>query len=139
METVLMLFQIHDPKMVTGIGLGVLGATAISWAWVRGGHLINVKRFFQVTAIFLLLFMVQIGIYSFHEFSEAGVLPNSPVLHEATEPLSPTGIYGKWFSAIAISACGVWLIGAYVNDNLKRRTGGSIKGNSHPANRMAVR
>src|SRR5262249_1124154 len=33
METVLMLFQIHDPKLVTGVVLGVIGATAISWAW----------------------------------------------------------------------------------------------------------
>jgi high-affinity iron transporter len=120
METVLMLFQIHDPKLVTGVVLGVLGATAISWAWVNFGHLINVKRFFQVTSIFLLLFMVQIAIYSFHEFSEAGVLPNSQVLHEATEPFSPTGIYGSWFSTIAIGACAVWLIGAWISDTVKR-------------------
>jgi high-affinity iron transporter len=124
METVLMLFQIHDPKLVTGVVLGVLGATAISWAWVNFGHLINVKRFFQVTSIFLLLFMVQIAIYSFHEFSEAGVLPNSQVLHEATEPLSPTGIYGSWFSTIAIGACAVWLIGAWISDTMKRKSAG---------------
>ena len=124
METVLMLFQIHDPKLVTGVVLGVLGATAISWAWVNFGHLINVKRFFQVTSIFLLLFMVQIAIYSFHEFSEAGVLPNSQVLHEATEPLSPTGIYGSWFSTIAIGACAVWLIGAWISDTVKRHKSG---------------
>src|SRR5262249_8696591 len=77
METVLMLFQIHDPRLVTGVVLGLLGAIAISWGWVNFGHLINVKRFFQVTSIFLLLFMVQIGIYSFHELCEANVLPNS--------------------------------------------------------------
>jgi len=120
METVLMLFQIHDPKIVTGIVLGVVGATAISWAWVNFGHLINVKRFFQVTSIFLLLFMVQIAIYSFHEFSEAGVLPNSQVLHEATEPFSPTGIYGTWFSPIAIGISAIWLIGASISDTMKR-------------------
>ena len=124
METVLMLFQIqHDPKLVTGIVLGVIGATAISWSWVNVGHLINVKRFFQVTSIFLLLFMVQIGIYSFHEFSEARVLPNSEALHDATEPFSPDGIYGKWFSVVAIGACAVWLAGAKVNDSLKKGKG----------------
>jgi high-affinity iron transporter len=122
METVLMLFQIHDPKVVTGIVLGVVGATAISWAWVNFGHLINVKRFFQVTSVFLLLFMVQIAIYSFHEFSEAGVLPNSQVLHEATEPFSPTGIYGSWFSSIAIGVCAVWLVGAWISDTIKRKS-----------------
>src|SRR5215467_8320844 len=120
METVLMLFQIHDANLVTGIVLGVIGATAISWAWVHLGHLINVKRFFQVTSIFLLLFMVQIGIYSFHEFSEARVLPNSEALHDATEPFSPDGIYGKWFSVVAIGACAVWLAGAKVNDSQKK-------------------
>jgi high-affinity iron transporter len=122
METVLMLLQIHDAGLITGVLMGVIGATAISWGWVHFGHLINIRRFFQVTAIFLLLFMVQIGIYSFHEFSEAGILPNSAVLHEATEPLSPTGIYGSWFSIIAISACALWLVVAYVNDSLKKRS-----------------
>src|SRR5437870_2068330 len=66
METVLMLFQIHDASLVTGVALGVVAATAMAWSWVNFGHLINIRRFFQVTAIFLLLFMVQIGIYSFH-------------------------------------------------------------------------
>jgi high-affinity iron transporter len=121
METVLMLFQIHDPKLVTGIVLGVIGATAISWAWVNVGHLINVRRFFQVTSIFLMLFMVQIGIYSFHELSEARVLPNSEVLHDKTEVFSPEGLYGRWFSLIAIGACAVWLGGAWVNDSLKKQ------------------
>jgi high-affinity iron transporter len=120
METVLMLFQIHDTRIVSGVVLGVLGAMAISWAWANFGHLINVKRFFQVTSIFLMLFMLQIAIYSFHEFSEAGVLPNSAVLHEATEPFSPTGIYGSWFSTIAIAACVVWLAGAWLNDTIKK-------------------
>jgi high-affinity iron transporter len=139
METVLMLFQIQDSNLVTGVVLGVIGATAISWAWVHLGHLINVKRFFQVTSIFLLLFMVQIGIYSFHEFSEAGVLPNSAVLHEATEPLSPTGIYGSWFSIIAISVCAIWLIAAYVSDSLKRKSPPRIDQNPHATNRIAFR
>jgi len=122
METVLMLFQIpRDPRLFTGIALGVLGAAAISWGWVNFGHLINVKRFFQVTSIFLMLFMLQIAIYSFHELSEARVLPNSEVLHDATEPLSPEGIYGRWFSVVAIGACAVWLAGAKVNDTLKKR------------------
>src|SRR5689334_18250032 len=124
METVLVLFQIHDARLLTGVGLGVIGAVGISWAWANFGRLINVKRFFQVTSIFLLLFMVQIAIYSFHEFSEAGVLPNSQVLHEATEPFSPTGIYGTWFSPIAIGISAIWLIGAWISDTMKRKSNG---------------
>ncbi len=139
METVLMLFQIHDSNLITGVVLGVIGATAISWMWVKFGRMINIKRFFQVTAIFLLLFMVQIAIYSFHEFSEAGVLPNSPVLHEATEPFSPTGIYGSWFSTVAIGACAVWLIGAYVSDSLKKKSAAQVERDPQTTNRVAAR
>lgn len=117
METVLMLFQIHDASLFTGVALGVIGATAMALAWVNFGHLINIRRFFQVTAIFLLLFMVQVGIYSFHELSEAGVLPNSQALHDATEAYSPEGLYGKWFSVVAIGACALWLIGARIRDS----------------------
>src|SRR5437868_13856043 len=120
METVLMLFQIHDASLVTGVVLGVVGATSMALAWVNFGHLINIRRFFQVTAIFLLLFMVQVGIYSFHELSEAGIFPNSEALHDATEPFSPTGLYGRWFSLVAIGACAVWLGGAWVSDSLKK-------------------
>ncbi|HLE61640.1 MAG TPA: hypothetical protein VI750_00810, partial [Pyrinomonadaceae bacterium] len=78
-------------------------------------------RFFQVTGMFLLLFMVQVGIYSFHEFSEAGLLPNSEELHSATEKLSPDGLYGKWFSVLMVSFCGLWLIGGWLIDRLQSR------------------
>ena len=140
METVLMLFQVQGTNLFAGVALGVIGAIAISWAWVKFGRLINIKRFFQVTAIFLLLFMVQIAIYSFHEFSEAGILPNSAAFHEATEPLSPTGIYGSWFTIIAIGASAVWLVGAYVSDTLKKKAaGGQIKQNPRPSDHMALR
>ncbi len=63
--------------------------------------------------------MVQVGIYSFHEFSEAGLLPNSEMLHEATEKLSPDGLYGKWFSVVMIAVCALWLAGAWLKDRMK--------------------
>jgi high-affinity iron transporter len=121
METALLLLQIRDPQLVTGALLGLAAAGAFAWGWARFAHLINVKRFFQVTGIFLLLFMVQVGIYSFHEFSEAGLLPNSDVLHAATEKFSPDGLYGKWFSLLMISVCGVWLLGGWIVDRFQTR------------------
>jgi high-affinity iron transporter len=119
METALMLIQVHTGQRVLGAGLGLIAAGALAWTWARFGHLINMKRFFQVTGIFLLLFMVQVAIYSFHEFSESGVFPNSEALHEATENFSPDGIYGRWFSLIMVAACALWLLGAWVADRLK--------------------
>jgi high-affinity iron transporter len=81
METALLLMQVKDPNLINGALLGLLAAILFALGWARFGHLINVRRFFQVTGLFLLLFMVQISIYSFHEFSEAGLLPNSDFLH----------------------------------------------------------
>jgi high-affinity iron transporter len=119
METALLLMQVRDSQLVTGALLGIGAAGLFAWVWARFGHLINVKRFFQVTGIFLLLFMLQVGIYSFHEFSEAGLLPNSEVLHAATEKFSPDGLYGKWFSLVMISLCALWLMGGWLLDRLK--------------------
>ncbi|HKS11262.1 MAG TPA: FTR1 family protein [Pyrinomonadaceae bacterium] len=119
METALLLMQVKDPNLINGALLGLAAAILFALGWARFGHLINVKRFFQVTSIFLLLFMVQVAIYSFHEFSEAGVLPNSEFLHTATEKFSPDGLYGKWFSPIMIGICGLWLLGAWLIDRAK--------------------
>jgi high-affinity iron transporter len=122
METALMLMQVKDPNLISGALLGLLAAIAFAFGWARFGHLINIKRFFQVTGIFLLLFMVQVSIYSFHEFSEAGLLPNSDFLHEATEKFSPDGLYGKWFSPVMIGICALWLLGAWLIDRRATQT-----------------
>jgi len=119
METALMLLQVHGSEMLGGALLGLLAAAGFAWSWAKFGHLINVKRFFQVTGIFLLLFMLQVGIYSFHEFSEAGLLPNSEVLHAATEKFSPDGLYGKWFSLVMISVCALWLAIGWIADRIR--------------------
>jgi high-affinity iron transporter len=116
METALMLQQVRSPRLIWGALFGLAAAVSMAWAWGKFGHLINVRRFFQVTGIFLLLFMVQVAIYSFHEFTEAGVLPNSEALHVATEKFSPEGLYGQWFSLVMISVCAAWLLGAWLVD-----------------------
>jgi high-affinity iron transporter len=121
METALMLLQVRDPRLVSGALAGLVAASGLAWLWARFGHLINVKRFFQVTGIFLLMFMAQVAIYTFHEFAEAGLLPNSEVLHAATEKFSPDGLYGKWFSLVMIGICAVWLAAAWLVDRLRLR------------------
>lgn len=119
METALLLMQVKDPNLIQGALLGLAAAVAFAISWAKFGHLLNLKRFFQVTSIFLLLFMVQVAIYSFHEFTEAGLLPNSEALHIATEKYSPDGLYGKWFSPIMIGICALWLLGAWLLDRTR--------------------
>ncbi len=120
METALLLIQIHDPKIVSGILLGIFAAGAMAFLWGRFGYLINLKLFFQVTAIFLLLFVCQILIYSFHEFTEVGIFPHSEALHRATEPFSSQGLYGRWFSFLMSLVCAGWLAWAWIYERFKK-------------------
>ncbi len=120
METALMLLQVRDAHFVLGCLLGIGAAAAMSWAWAHYGHRLNLKRFFQVTGLFLLLFTAQIVFYSIHEFSEAELLPHSEAIHTATEPFSPVGVYGRWFSVAMVAICAAWLIVASLVD--RRRT-----------------
>ena len=120
METALMLTQVRG-RYLTGALLGLAGATLLAIAWARFGHLINMKRFFQVTSIFLLLFIFQIALYSFHEFAEAGVFgARSDSWHAATEVWSPEGLYGKWISLAIVAVSSFWLLVALVGDRLRR-------------------
>jgi len=120
METALMLIQVRTGRFILGSLLGIGGAALMSWGWAHYGHRINVKRFFQVTGLFLLLFALQIVFYAIHEFSEAGVLPNSEAIHNATEPFSPVGVYGKWFSVLMVGICAAWLFAMSMKDRLSR-------------------
>lgn len=114
METVLLLMQVHDQQVVTGVILGIGGALLMAFLWAKLGYLINLKAFFQVTAIFLLLFVGQILIYTFHEFTEVGLFPNSEYWHVATEPFSPDGRYGQWISTGTVVICFGWLVIAWL-------------------------
>lgn len=121
-ETALLLLQVRDPAFLAGAGLGLLSTALLVVLWVRCSHLINLKLFFQVTSIFLLLFLGQVLLYAFHELSEAGVLPASEAFHVATEPFSPDGRYGKWFSVITVAVCMGWLLVAWAGQRFRRVT-----------------
>ncbi len=111
MEMVLLLFQVRQvPHLIAGIAMGTFTAAAVALLWQQFGYLINWKRFFQITTIFLFLFIIQIAVQAFHEFSEARIFPNSDALHAATEAFSTEGIYGKWYGNITFAVCGIWLV-----------------------------
>jgi len=118
METALLLstlfLQEGDRALLIGGLLGVLGAGALAWAWIRYGRRINLGRFFQVTAIFLFIFTLQLLVYTMHEFFEAGVVPllDNEFWHAATEPYGPEGVYGVWLTYLMVIVPVCWL--AYI-------------------------
>lgn len=114
METALMIAslmgQTDATAMTVGALLGLLLAAALAWGWSRYGQRVDLGRFFQVTAIFLGLFVVQLALYAFHEFTEAGVLPlDNAYWHLATEPYAPEGEYGAWLSYGLVLVPLAWL------------------------------
>ena len=104
-----------------GAALGALTAVLMSFAWLRYSYLINLKLFFQGTAIFLFLFSMQVLMYAFHEYTEAGIFPNSEYWHVLTESYSHDGIYGKWFSTGMVLFFPAWLIAAWFQDKFFKK------------------
>lgn len=119
METALMLIQVRMARFWLGCALGLLAAAAMSWLWAHYGHRINIKRFFQVTGLFLLMFTAQIVFYAIHEFAEAEVLPNHEAIHAATEPWSADGRYAPWVTLAMLGICALWLIAATLKDRTR--------------------
>jgi high-affinity iron transporter len=110
---------VRQGRFWLGCALGLAAAAAMSWLWAHFGHRINLKRFFQVTGLFLLMFTVQILFYAVHEFSEAELLPNSEAIHLATEPYSADGRYSLWIIAGMLAICAAWLVGATLVDRMR--------------------
>jgi high-affinity Fe2+/Pb2+ permease len=44
--------------MLAGALIGTLCAALLAWAWSHYGHRVNLARFFQVTSLFLVLFVI---------------------------------------------------------------------------------
>jgi high-affinity iron transporter len=113
METALLmnalLFQVKSVEIISGAVAGTAIAAFVAWLWSRYGHRVNLARFFQVTAVFLLVFVVQLLIYGFHELTEANIFPYSEPLHEATEPYGPDGVYGQYLTYLLVLLPLGWL------------------------------
>ena len=113
METALLmnalLFQVRQFDIISGAIAGTVLAAFVAWLWTRYGHRINLARFFQVTAVFLIVFVVQLVIYGVHELTEANIFPNSQPWHDATEPYGPDGIYGQYLSYMLVLLPLGWL------------------------------
>ena len=78
METALLmntlLFSVGAPDIIAGAVAGTVLSAFVAWLWSRYGYRVNLARFFQVTAVFLLVFVVQLFIYGFHELTEANII-----------------------------------------------------------------
>ena len=110
METALLLIQLHETiNRLIGGALGLLGAAGLAMLWSRYGHKVNLALFFQVTAIFLFVFVVQLFIQGIHEMSEAHFLPYSTIIHDATENWGPDSPFGHMLTYALVVLPATWL------------------------------
>jgi high-affinity iron transporter len=110
METALLLMQLRETlNLVIGAAAGAVGAACFAWLWSRYGHRINLALFFQVTAIFLFVFVVQLVIFGVHEMSEQAMLPFSEILHQRTESWGPDSQFGHLLTYLLVLLPFGWL------------------------------
>ena len=113
METALLMntlfFSVQAPNIIAGAIGGTLVSALIAWLWSRYGYRVNLSRFFQVTAVFLLVFVLQLFIYGFHELTEANIIQSLGAFHDATEPFGPDGIYGQYLTYMLVILPVAWL------------------------------
>jgi high-affinity iron transporter len=113
METALLMgsliFQNSPFQIIAGASAGVVCAAFVAWLWSKYGHRVNLALFFQVTAVFLAVFVVQLVIYGLHELTEANLFPGSEPLHWATEPYGPDGRYGQFLTYLLVLLPLGWL------------------------------
>src|SRR5262249_55049454 len=93
---------------------GALAALAVAVGVVVLGRRMDDAMARAAVRTFAFCFVLQVGLYAFHESAEARLLPASDVLHAATEPYGPDSEFGQWMNytllLLASSAAAlVWL------------------------------
>lgn len=78
-ETALFLFAISESSTpeVTALGsaVGLIIAVALGVAIFQGSRRLNLRQFFTVTGVFLIVFAAGLLAHAVHEFQEVGALP----------------------------------------------------------------
>ena len=79
LETVLFLFSASraaTPLETTAGGvIGLAAAVGLGWLLYRGSHRVNLRSFFTITGVLLVIFAAGLLAHGIHEFQEVGYLP----------------------------------------------------------------
>jgi high-affinity iron transporter len=110
-ETALLLIQLRETAHLAAAAVvGLAGSASLAWLWSRYGRRINLSLFFQLTAIFLLVFVVELVIQGFHEMAEQHFLPYSDIIHERTESWGPDSLFGHLLTYLLVVLPVGWLL-----------------------------
>ena len=96
-------FEVRSRDATLTVVAAVTAAAVVSWLAQRIARTLPRQRAVTSIRAFAVVFFAQVALYAFHESAEARLLPWSAVLHTATEPYGPDGVYGMHFSHLLIA------------------------------------
>jgi FTR1 family protein len=109
-ETVLLLsavdFNTESILEAGGLVLGLALAVAFGVTFVRGTVRIDLRRFFRITTMILLVVVLQLAITGLHELSEARVLPSSEREMAVIGPIVRNDV----FFFVTVLALAAWMV-----------------------------
>ena len=101
--------------------IGLATAAAIALLWNKYGRQVNLSRFFNVTAVFMLAFAALLGLKAFFEFTEVNLVPliDNEYWHNATEAYVE-GDYAQIASVLLVLAPTAWLMLTHWRDQRRQ-------------------
>ena len=105
LETVLFLFAIGSsagavgPLLVASLA-GLAVAVGIGWGIFRMGIRIDLRRFFTITGVVLIFVSAGLCAFAVAEFTEAGLLPPTPVVFDIGSVLPETSPLGSLLAGL---------------------------------------
>jgi high-affinity iron transporter len=110
------------PQLFIGGLLGLAAAGAVALLWSKFGRQVNLSRFFNVTAVFMLAFAAMLVLRSFYEFTEVNLIPaiDNTYWHDVSEAYVEGG-YAQIASVLLVLAPTLWLIAAHLMDVRRTR------------------
>jgi FTR1 family protein len=100
--------QVPAIQVLAGATLGPLVAILCGIVWARAGQRVSQRTFAHVTAVFLIVLVLQLLLDGIHEMAEASRFPGADTIHAMTEPLSSESAYGTYAPYLLIAAPIAW-------------------------------
>ncbi len=106
LETVLFLFAIGSssansvPALLIASVAGLAVAVAIGWAIFRMGIRVDLRRFFTITGVVLIFVSAGLCAFAVAEFTEAGILPPTPVVFDVGSVLPESSPLGSLLAGL---------------------------------------
>ena len=109
--------------LLVGGLIGLVTAATVALLWTKYGRKVNLTRFFNVTAVFMLAFAAMLLLKSFFEFTEVNLIPgiDNAYWHDASEAYVEGG-YAQIASVMLVLAPTLWLVITYWLDQKRNHS-----------------